>query len=91
MMAIPAKRGQWQTITLSDGTTVRVELRGDEFSHYWQAADGTRYVQNGTVWAEANAQQLLAMKQAAMRQTAANSKRMAKKHSNKSYIGEKKD
>lgn len=90
MMAIPAKRGQWQTITLSDGTTVRVELRGDEFSHYWQAADGTRYVQNGTVWAEANAQQLLAMKQAAMRQTAANSKRMAKKHSNKSYIGEKK-
>ena len=31
VMAIPAKRGLWSTITLSDGTEVRVELRGDEF------------------------------------------------------------
>lgn len=33
-MAVPAKRGQWRTVTLSDGQAVRVELRGDEFNHY---------------------------------------------------------
>jgi M6 family metalloprotease-like protein len=43
-MAIPAKRGQWSTITLSDGTKVRVELRGDEHLHYLQAEDGTCYI-----------------------------------------------
>lgn len=49
VMAIPAKRGLWSTITLSDGTQVRVELRGDEHLHYLQAADGTCYIQkNGT-------------------------------------------
>ena len=42
-MAIPAKRGLWSTITLSDGTKVRVELRGDEHLHYLQAEDGTCY------------------------------------------------
>ena len=43
-MAIPAKRGLWSTITLSDGTKVRVELRGDEHMHYLQAEDGTCYI-----------------------------------------------
>ncbi len=90
VMAIPAKRGQWKTVTLSDGTTVRVELRGDEFCHYWQAADGTRYVQNGTTWDKAGAQQLLAMKRAILRQAAANRSRMAKKRNAGAYTGEKK-
>lgn len=44
--AIPAKRGQWKTVKLADGTEVRVELRGDEFCHYWQAEDGIVYVEN---------------------------------------------
>ncbi len=43
--AIPAKRIT-RTITLEGGTTVQVTLTGDENNHYWQAADGTRYVQN---------------------------------------------
>ncbi len=45
-MAVPAKRGQWKTVTLADGSTVRVELRGDEFLNYWQAEDGRRFVKN---------------------------------------------
>ena len=45
-MAVPAKRGQWKTVTLADGTKVRVELRGDEFINYWQAEDGRRFVRN---------------------------------------------
>jgi len=44
--AVPAKRGIWKTVTTADGSTVRVELRGDEFCHYWRAADGRCYVEN---------------------------------------------
>jgi len=43
--AIPAQRGIWKNVTLSDGTTVRVELRGDEFVSYWQAKDGRCFIQ----------------------------------------------
>lgn len=41
--AIPAKPGQWRIITLSDGSTVRAELKGDEFLHYWQDEKGITY------------------------------------------------
>ncbi|MBR2242472.1 MAG: M6 family metalloprotease domain-containing protein [Prevotella sp.] len=44
MLAIPAKRGQWKTITLSDGRQVRVELRGDERVHWWEDSLHQRYV-----------------------------------------------
>ena len=39
-MAIPARPGLWKTITLADGTELRVQLKGDEHLNYWQAADG---------------------------------------------------
>ena len=42
--AAPAKRGLWNNITLADGTTVRVQLRGDEHAHFWQDANGQNYV-----------------------------------------------
>ena len=42
--AVPAKPGQWRTISLTDGTVVRVQLVGDEFLKYYVAEDGTRYV-----------------------------------------------
>lgn len=45
-MATPAKPGVWKTITLADGTQLRVELRGDENLSYWQAADGRRFVKD---------------------------------------------
>lgn len=41
--AIPARKGLWKNARLADGTTVRVELKGDENLHYWQAADGKCY------------------------------------------------
>ena len=49
MLAIPAKRGQWKTITLSDGRQVKVELRGDERAHWWEDSLRQRYVLRG-VW-----------------------------------------
>ena len=46
--AVPARRGLSKTVTLADGTKVKVELRGDEHGHYWQSADGVRYVASET-------------------------------------------
>ncbi len=43
VMAVPAKRGLWRTIQLSDGTEVKVQLVGDEHGHWLQAADGATY------------------------------------------------
>ena len=43
VLAIPAKRGQWQTLTLKDGTEVRAQLVGDEHIHFWQTEDGQQY------------------------------------------------
>ncbi len=48
MMAIPAKRGQWSVITLSDGREVKAQLMGDEYLHYWEDAEGRRYVMDET-------------------------------------------
>ena len=44
--SIPAQRGIWRMATLPDGTTVRLELQGDENLHYWRAADGKCYELN---------------------------------------------
>ena len=44
MMAVPAKRGIWKTLTLTDGTLVRAQLMGDEHSHFWMTNDGMKYV-----------------------------------------------
>lgn len=46
--AVPARRGLSKTVTLADGSQVKVELRGDEHGHYWQSADGVRYVASET-------------------------------------------
>ena len=37
--AVPAKRG-WQTMTQSDGSTIELQLIGDEHFHYWVNCDG---------------------------------------------------
>ncbi len=41
--AVPAQRGLWRVIHLSDGSTKRVELRGDENCHWWEDSAGNRY------------------------------------------------
>jgi len=61
-LAVPAKRGVWRTVRLADGTEVRVELRGDEFGHYWQSAAGVSYVRDASsdIYREAGMQELAA-------------------------------
>lgn len=46
LWAVPAKRGVWRTISLVDGTEVRVQLVGDEYQHYFVSEDGTKYVKD---------------------------------------------
>ncbi len=47
MLAVPARRGVWRTLQLTDGSTVRAMLAGDEHVHFWQDADGNAYRQAG--------------------------------------------
>ncbi len=44
--AIPARRGIWRTVTLGDGTQLQVELRGNEYMHFWQTSDGRCFIKN---------------------------------------------
>lgn len=37
--AVPARPG-WQTLSQPDGTTIQLQLMGDEFCHYWINRDG---------------------------------------------------
>ena len=71
IMAVPAKKGLWKTITLEDGTEVKAQLRGDEFGHYWQTADGKHYVAVGGQYQEETAD---------IRQSAAQRRAKAQQH-----------
>lgn len=44
--AVPAKPGVWRFITLTDGSEVRARLLGDEFQHYYESEDGTKYMED---------------------------------------------
>lgn len=58
VMAVPVQKGQWKTITLADGSKVRVEAVGDELCHYWRSAAGDAYVQQNGVFVKADAHEL---------------------------------
>ena len=60
IMAVPAKRGQWKTITLADGSQVRAELRGDEHMRAWFTADGRCYQLMDNVYKETDVKTLKA-------------------------------
>ena len=75
MMAVPAKRGLWKTLTLQDGTEVKAMLVGDEHGHFWRAENGKAYLeQEGTTYFKAIDDKQLVAKAKARRQQA-NAKR----------------
>lgn len=96
MMAVPAKRGVWKTIQLSDGTEMRVTLVGDEYGHYWKTEDGQAYKQvPGTeFYAAVNEQRVV--ENARARRNSVNARRVAKRVAKREfgkpthYAGEKK-
>lgn len=80
-VAIPAKRLK-KIITLVDGTTVEATVRGDEYFHYLQTANGLRLQRNALgayeVLPEATFRQL--SQRAASRRLQANKRRMANRN-----------
>ena len=56
--AIPAEPGLWRTLKTATGHTLEVQLVGDEFLHYWQAKDGSRYTERHDVLYPADMQAL---------------------------------
>jgi len=95
MNAVPAKKGIWKTVTLTDGTQVKVELVGDEFGHYWRAADGRAFREDGTTafFHQVNAEEVIKTAQA--KRQAVNAKRVQRLPKRafgepSSYLGKKK-
>ena len=77
MMAVPAKRGQWKTLRLNDGTEVRATLVGDEHGHFWKAENGQTYTEQGDVYVAVDAQQII--DKAKARRNKVNAKRVQKR------------
>ena len=77
--AVPAKRGLWKTLILSNGTEVRAQLVGDEHGHYWQAEDGIAYIQavDADYYVPVEAKQVLAKAKA--RRAKVNAQRVQKR------------
>lgn len=96
VLAVPAKRGLWKTVKLTDGTEVKVELRGDEFFHYWRSADGRAFKMSEKtgIYEEANLNDMTV--KAAKRRNTANETRVKRSplmraaDKRNAYEGEKK-
>lgn len=56
--AVPVRPGQWKTITLASGKSVNVQFKGDERLHFWEDADGGRYVEKDGVFVKTDAETL---------------------------------
>ena len=78
--AIPAKRGQKTTLTLADGTQVVAELRGDEFGHYYEAADGRVFVKSASAVFYEQADKTEITNRANVRRMARNAKRAERRN-----------
>ena len=57
--AVPARKGVWQRLTLTDGTKVEAQLMGDEHLHFWESADGSCYVADRDTYRRVDAAQLM--------------------------------
>lgn len=88
-MAVPAKPGAWRTISLTDGTQVKVQLVGDEFMHYYQSADGTRYLYDAasaTYLVYSDSQFSNSRRKAVARRAKANNRRAVRRKANVTNI-----
>ena len=74
-IAIPAKKGLWTTLTLSDGTQVNAQLMGDEHMHYWQTEDGRQLSETVNGYYDDADMQALRTKAYARRQTLKHNRR----------------
>lgn len=88
-IAVPAKPGVWRTISLTDGTQVKVQLVGDEFMHYYQSEDGTRYLYDAasaTYQVYSDSQFSNSRRKAVARRAKANNRRAVRRKANVTNI-----
>ena len=89
-MAVPAKRGQWKTLKLVDGTEVKAMLVGDEFGHFWKGEDGKAYTLNGDSYQQIDDKSALKRAKALRQQTNAKRARRLPTDASTHYSGQKK-
>lgn len=75
VFAVPALRGQWKLIKLTDGTQVKAQLVGDEHGHFWKAADGRAFQEDGLTGVFVQVDKETLQKNARQHRAAANKKR----------------
>lgn len=93
--AIPAKKGVWRTIRLTDGTELLAQLVGDEFAHYMRDANGNAYIPDTLTGAYQQADHLQIAAKAQTRKAASQVRRARRAQANAlgnfgNYIGDKK-
>jgi len=52
--ALPVRPGQWATLPLAGGATVRAELCGNEYGTWYRDAQGQCYLREGDIYVEAD-------------------------------------
>lgn len=75
--------------SLTDGTQVKVQLVGDEFMHYYQSADGTRYLYDAasaTYQVYSDSQFSNSRRKAVARRAKANNRRAVRRKANVTNI-----
>lgn len=72
--AVPAKKGVWKTLMLTDGTEVKAQLVGDEHGHFWKGANGLAYRWTESGYETVDAKTI--MEKAKARRMKANAQRM---------------
>ena len=89
-IAVPAKRGQWKTLKLVDGTEVKAMLVGDEFGHIWKGEDGKAYTLKGDFYQAIDAQVTLKRARSLRQQENARRVRRMPTDAATHYTGQKK-
>ena len=79
VMAVPAKKGQWKTLKLNDGTEVRATLVGDEHGHFWKADNGKVYQKVAGTEVYKAVDELAVIAKAKVRRSKVNAKRVQRR------------
>lgn len=75
VFAVPALRGQWKVITLTDGTQVKAQLVGDEHGHFWVDENGRAFMPAGQKGLYKTADKSALQRQAQQKRAKANARR----------------
>ena len=79
VFAVPALRGQWKLIKLTDGTQVKAQLVGDEHGHFWVDEQGHVFMSAGQKGLYKSADKSVLQREAQQKRVKANARRMQRR------------